>query len=72
MRSSALPDGNPLAMPAFTALGNRLLSRSVLLIRLVQFKGGQWLLEQPGSSLVPKCRRMRQLATEAPAAHPNC
>ena len=36
------------------------------------FKGGQWLLEQPGSSLVPKCRRVQQLATEAPVAKPNC
>ena len=58
------PDGNPLQMPQFCALGNRLLARSVILIRILQFKGGQWLLEQPGSSMVPQCRRMQQLAGE--------
>ena len=65
MRSKLWPDGNPLCMPSFTALGNRLLGRTVILARVIQYKQGQWLLEQPASSLAPACHRMAELAGQS-------
>lgn len=70
-RSLYFPDGNPEAkLPPFCVLGNTLLCRCIVLIRLVTFNGCQWLLEQPGSSLVPKCVRMTRLAADTSVATP--
>ena len=66
-RSVVFPEGNPcMETPAFTRLGNVLLVRSLLLAKVSECHLCQWLLEQPGSSLVPQTKRVLDHAAATP------
>jgi len=55
--------------PKFVAVGNLLATRSVLLMRLMAFKGGRFFLEQPSSSLVSQISRFQDLARDVDVGH---
>jgi len=50
-------------------VGNLLATRSVLLMRLMAFKGGRFFLEQPSSSLVSQISRFQDLARDVDVGH---
>ena len=58
-RSAANPLGD-LRRPEVRA-GNQMVSRMVMVILLILVRGGQWLLEQPGSSRMALLPRMQWL-----------
>jgi hypothetical protein len=60
-RTALFPSGLPGIIPDFAILGNILLSRTVLLVRIGIYKNCQWLLEQPSSTFVPRMPRFQDL-----------
>jgi hypothetical protein len=69
-RSFAFPEGLPSITPTFTLLGNILLARMCLLVRILLYKNCQWILEQPSTSFVPRMPRFQDLIRDSTASAP--
>lgn len=67
-RSDAMPDGDPSVPSVWNANGLGLAARSCLIMLLLVLMGYTFLLEQPGSSVLMKTKRMQWL-TEVLASY---